>query len=289
LPELESKDNEPLKGTILNIIKENNPKTTKELIYLVHKETNISEYQIFNTIQDLQEEKKLKFYGIIFPERPVEYLFSSRSSWYWLIFFLSTFSVYLFFSFPQNLEPQIYVRGILGLIFVLYLPGYALMKTLYPVSVPYKTSSVILDSIERIALSLCLSLAIAPLAGTILYCTPWGLNLFSITIILLVLTLLLSSLGVVREYKERKSLFLGKIVTVDRYEFIGNTIMFYEIQGFLKKRQVVKEFSVNYITNIDSKDRELSITSGGITNIFLMPNAESSINVCDKIRGMIFD
>jgi hypothetical protein len=289
LPELQHNDYELLKAIILKIVRKEDPKTIKELIYLAKKETNLSENDLFIIIQDLQEEKQLRFRGIMFPESLVEYLFSSSASWYWLIFILSTFSVYLFFSISQDITPQNYLRGFIGLIFVLYLPGYALMKTLYPVNVPYKTGSLILDSIERFALNLGLSLALAPLAGTILYYLPCGLTLFSVTFILFILILLFSSLGIVREYKERKSLFLGKIVAVDRYEFIGNTLKFFEIQGFLKKRQVVKEFSIKDITNIDSKDRELSITFGGITNIFLMPTAESSINLCDKIRGMTLD
>lgn len=61
-------------------------------------------------------------------------------------------------------------RIALGLPFLLFLPGYTLLSALFP-----KKSS--LDSIERVALSFGLSIAIVPLIGLILNYTPWGIRL----------------------------------------------------------------------------------------------------------------
>ncbi len=65
------------------------------------------------------------------------------------------------------------IRAFLGIIFVLFLPGYLLISALFPA----KTD---LDGIERIALSFGLSIAVVPLLGLILNYTPWGIRLIPI-------------------------------------------------------------------------------------------------------------
>ncbi|MCK5292566.1 MAG: DUF1616 domain-containing protein [Thermoplasmata archaeon] len=62
------------------------------------------------------------------------------------------------------------VRIVLGLIFILFLPGYALIAALFP-------SGKSIDWIERIALGFGLSIAVTPLIGLILNYTPWGIRL----------------------------------------------------------------------------------------------------------------
>ena len=72
------------------------------------------------------------------------------------------------------LEP---VRIALGLLLVLFFPGYVLLATLFP-----RRES--LDGIERVALSLGLSLALVPLLGLVLNFTPWGIRLTPIVTVL---------------------------------------------------------------------------------------------------------
>ncbi len=62
------------------------------------------------------------------------------------------------------------LRIILGLPFVVLLPGYALMAALFP-----RNDDV--DAIERVALSLGLSIAIVPLIGLALNYSPWGVGI----------------------------------------------------------------------------------------------------------------
>ena len=61
-------------------------------------------------------------------------------------------------------------RQILGLVFVLFLPGYAATAALFP-------ENDQIDGIERTALSFGLSIAIVPLIGLALNFTPWGIRL----------------------------------------------------------------------------------------------------------------
>jgi uncharacterized membrane protein len=69
--------------------------------------------------------------------------------------------------------PTNVLRIILGIPFVLFFPGYALMAALYPKKDP-------ISGIERVALSLGLSIAVTPLIGLILNYTPLGIRLESV-------------------------------------------------------------------------------------------------------------
>ncbi|MGQ9588201.1 MAG: DUF1616 domain-containing protein [Thermoplasmata archaeon] len=68
------------------------------------------------------------------------------------------------------LWPDSLLRQMLGLVFVLFLPGYAATAALFP-------ENEQIDGIERVALSFGLSIAIVPLIGLALNFTPWGIRL----------------------------------------------------------------------------------------------------------------
>ena len=102
------------------------------------------------------------------------------------------------FFVPEDSFPLVYVRYLFGLVFVLFLPGYCLIKALF--------SSKELDNIERLALSVGLSLALVPLVGLLLNYTPWGIMVTPVTFCLLGLTLVFASAAVVRDYGAHKKI-----------------------------------------------------------------------------------
>ena len=67
-------------------------------------------------------------------------------------------------------------RTVLGLFLVLFLPGYAIIASLFP-----KQDD--LDGIERLALSFGLSIAVTPLIGLLLNYTSYGIKIRSYFII----------------------------------------------------------------------------------------------------------
>lgn len=88
-------------------------------------------------------------------------------------------------------------RIILGLPFLLFIPGYVLIFSLFPAR---KTDRGI-DIIERLALSLGLSIAVVSLIGLGLNYTPWGIRLESIFISIFLFIVILGLYGIYRWFK----------------------------------------------------------------------------------------
>lgn len=86
------------------------------------------------------------------------------------------------------------IRMVLGFPFLLFCPGYALISALF-----IKKDD--LDTLERIALSIGLSIAIVPLTGLILHFTPYGIRLYPILFSIASLVFLFS---LVARYRRRK-------------------------------------------------------------------------------------
>ncbi len=89
---------------------------------------------------------------------------------------------------------ETFVRTVLGLIMVLFLPGYSLISALFP-------GKKDLDGIERIALSFGLSIAITPLLGLILNYTPFGIRQIPSLISISIFTIICTIMAYIRRLK----------------------------------------------------------------------------------------
>ena len=87
--------------------------------------------------------------------------------------------------------PNSPARIILGLPFILFFPGYTLISALFP-------GKEDLDIVERLALSLGLSIAVISLMGLALNYTAFGIRLYSVIFSLFLLMLLISAVAVYR-------------------------------------------------------------------------------------------
>ncbi|MFA1611746.1 DUF1616 domain-containing protein [Halobellus rubicundus] len=95
------------------------------------------------------------------------------------------------------------LRIILGLPYVLFVPGYALVAALFPEAgdppaeddVDDASSREGIDGIERVALSFGLSIAVVPLIGLVLNFTPWGIRLVPILVSVTGITIVLTAVA----------------------------------------------------------------------------------------------
>jgi len=104
------------------------------------------------------------------------------------------------------------LRIVLGLPFILFFPGYTLIAALFP-------KKAELGSIERVALSFGLSIAVVPLIGLILNYTPWGIKLYPILVSITLFILVTSGAAWYRRHKlpEEERLSISFNVTLPRW------------------------------------------------------------------------
>jgi hypothetical protein len=115
-----------------------------------------------------------------------------RNVWFYASVAVSLITVLAIYTLPTEL-PLVAIRWVLGSVFILFLPGYVTVEALFP-------KGRDLNSIERFALSIGLSLALVPLVGLLLNYTPWGIRLTPIVVSLTIFTLGVAGVGVGRQY-----------------------------------------------------------------------------------------
>ena len=185
---------------LIKIIGDEHPQTLEEAVRLVSLKFPENEKSVMERVLRLESEGKISFEkrSASVPSSLTEYFLSDWVRWFWAVFSLAVLASIMVFFVPEDSFPLVYVRYLFGAVFVLFLPGYCLIKALF--------SSKELDNIERLALSVGLSLALVPLVGLLLNYTPWGIRTTPVTFCLLGLTLVFASAAVVRDYGAHKKI-----------------------------------------------------------------------------------
>lgn len=123
----------------------------------------------------------------------IEYLgLWERNVWFYVSVAASLMTALVIYTVPSQL-PLVVLRWILGSAFVLFIPGYVTVETLFP-------KGRELNGIERFALSVGLSLILVMLIGLLLNYTPWGIRLTPIVISLTIFTIGLALAALVRKF-----------------------------------------------------------------------------------------
>ena len=182
--------------TIIQLIEDKKPRNLQQLVNLAKEKSSIPEQKIIEHVLRLQSQGRISL-----TEQPTRsqklapYLKTEKASWYWATIVLIIASVIAVFAIPENAYPIVYLRHVLGIILVLWLPGYSLIKALFPEKE--------IDKIERTALSIGMSLALVPIIGLILHYTPWGIETTPVTLSLLVLTAIFATAAIIREHQTK--------------------------------------------------------------------------------------
>jgi len=178
------------------MIKARHPETVADLFRIVReKKPDMTREELVKIIEKLRDEEKI---GLELPPPRVgsylEYLgVRSENLWFYFVVAASIAVLMTVYVIP-NTYPWVVFRWIVGSIFVLFLPGFVVMQALFP-------RGKELDDIERFALSVGLSLAIAPLIGLLLNYTPWGIRLDPIITGLFIFTLSIAIIATYRKYR----------------------------------------------------------------------------------------
>ena len=187
---------EPIERQLINLIKKEKPQSIEQLVHLAKEKFSLKEKEALDHIIKLLNQEKIRLTeeAKVTPRQLRTYLQTSETYWFWTTILLALTTVIIVFTIPENAYPIVYIRYILGSIFVLWLPGYTLIKALFPTKHE-------LDTIERLALSIGLSLAIVPIVGLLLNYTPWGIRLTPVTLSLLALITCFATAALIREHQ----------------------------------------------------------------------------------------
>jgi len=203
-------DVEKVKKFLLNSIEKQNPENLDKLIQKTRDWTKLSEDEIIDLLVELEAEKEIKLVKSSFIQKGWRFSLSSETFWYWVIIFLCSITIGFVFFVPDDIGSLLYVQYLVGIPFVLYLPGYALMNTVFPNGVLKTTGQTSLGLIERVVMNFSFSLALTAILSFILTYTPWGLTSSTLVLSMSAFTITLSTYNVVRNYREKRLLQLRK-------------------------------------------------------------------------------
>jgi len=179
---------------ILQAIARKNPETIEQLVKFVKQEIGFSDKEILEHILILQSEGKITLKRTSVAKFSA-YTILSRAYWYWTALIFTGVTLFLVLQIPENAYPIIYARYLFGSFFVLLLPGYALIKALYPTKR--------LDSIERIGLSIGMSIALVCLDAFLLNFSPWKITNLSLVLSLSLLITIFATVAIICEYQAK--------------------------------------------------------------------------------------
>jgi len=131
--------------------------------------------------------------------------FINAHRWYTITLLLITFATTAIILIPENALPISYLRSSLAILLMMFLPGYTLLKAVFPSELSSESTQTVVSILEFIILSIGLSTVLTALVGLVLNYTSWGVRLTPITFNLTALTIILATLGLIREYRIRKA------------------------------------------------------------------------------------
>ena len=183
-----------LKKMIANAVTSGHPETVGQLAKIISADAAIDESDFITALKEMVSEGALDLRPPSYEvESVLDYLFNpTLSGWLWVSVGTVALAMFAVTSVP-DLFPVNVVRWVLGSILVLYLPGFSLLELLFPTGKQ-------IDSLERFALSIGVSLAVIPLIGLVLNFTQWGIRFASVTVALGTFTIGVLAAAAARKY-----------------------------------------------------------------------------------------
>jgi hypothetical protein len=183
---------EDLGKTVLETAKSIGQPTISELVDQLVKQKGLKPKDATKAVYIEYKKGNLDLSQATPPSNIASYFVNLENAWFWAITAMVAITILVVFTVTSS--NLLYLRYVLGGVFVLFLPGFLLLLALYP-------RSGELDTLERVALSIGLSLAIVPLIGLVLNYTPWGIRLEPIMISMALFAEVMAVAVVVRRFR----------------------------------------------------------------------------------------
>jgi hypothetical protein len=182
-----------LEMQIIKIIKTQNPETMKQVLEHLEKQYEIPRKEAMNEVTRLINEGKIKLHPKITTLKdPINYILSIHGTWYWTTIIFVFFADFATLILPPTGSQFSIYRNVLGLVLTLFLIGYCALKAVLPHND--------LTTVQQFVLSIGVSASLTPLIGFIQYYTPFKDNTFLTTQLIALTTIVLATVGIIREY-----------------------------------------------------------------------------------------
>ncbi len=179
------KERPSLQRMVMDAIHDKGYGRVRDVITILQElDASLTFEEIRNAIIQLRDENKVILSEAHLKVGFMKYVMNiSVNESLWLVVFAIVGALATMFLIPQVM-PWSMIRFIAGGTFLLFIPGYCLVRFLF--------SKKEMDVVERVALSIGLSFAVVPLIGLLLSFTPLGIRLdpliaslsaFSITLV----------------------------------------------------------------------------------------------------------
>lgn len=177
-----------------------NGHTLDEIVKTIHSQ-GIKSETIIKNIYLLEKNKQLTLINPYYPHNFFKYLLSTFSLPFWgqLLFIIFFYFINYYF---EPIYPIIFIKYISSFIFILCLPGYALLNALY-----YKKKEI--GRIEKISLIIMTSVAITAITGLIFNYLPWGIDPYLYFFTMSTLSIVFSIYGLYKKYEYFSLLEVG--------------------------------------------------------------------------------
>jgi len=198
---LSSKSEINIDENIIELVKKKKPESVKELIYSLNQDLKLDEKVLLEHVLRLEAKGLIKVEKRSLHSMPASfYLKSFDAFWYWLTIATGITTVVAVLTISQNFYPWAYLRNFLGAIFIFFLPGYSVVKAIFPFESAVSRTSKEIETILRIGLSIGLSIALVSIVGLFLYYSPWGLQLTAIVLSIFTITVIFATAAVARNF-----------------------------------------------------------------------------------------
>lgn len=189
--EARAERDELVQRMVVNAIHQYGCRKLGDVVERLHGQDNtIDVAEVRDAINKLRGEDKIEFVMPV-EESFLNHLRSLSATPLWLTVSISLATVALVYLLPDTGAFSA-IRIVAGGGLILFLPGYSLVKFLFPAKS--------MDLVEQIALSVGLSLAITPLIGVMLNSSLWGVKVGTVIISLSTLCIGLSMGCVYRRF-----------------------------------------------------------------------------------------
>lgn len=176
---------ELLQQRILDAVATHKRYKVKDLVTELQQtfDRSLSLEEIQDAMKKLEREKRIILLEPVTKEDFLHYIIRSYDSlFFWLRIAATCFALTVIFFLP-NVEPWSYIRILIAVVFVLFLPGNALVQLLF--------AHRNMEQTEQMVLSVGLSIAIVSIIGLVLKYTPLGLTVQSAVISISILSITL--------------------------------------------------------------------------------------------------